>query len=529
MGVGYLSGLRRGNFVARNEIMARMNTNPIDPSPTNTTPDYAARIKAERQKRAWTQEHLAEVSGLSARTIQRLECGEAPSPETLRMLAAAFGISTEEMGASAVRTVFKAEDKNHAARKWVLTCLAFILLDIGLACWFGRFSFIPKRYPPIDNIPAIIAVVFALFCLNFPWIITGYALKNGKLLVHHLGWAKKYDLAHITGISICPQASLGSGPVTVYFHFSDVFHSKQMGYFRNYVTDIDKAVLVEFGKKKIVVTPDDPNAFIAAVRENAKTICADREIPAPACIADFSTSNGDYSDKIHEERAKRSWTQEQLADKASLSIRTVQRLERGTPPSAETLRLLAVAFGITVAEMEAKLLRKHFKATWPEKGKKLRSAVIQVNLWILCVCPAVYVMITLDQQAVHFLWLVSGLSLINAYNQVSGFSVKDGKLIVNQFGSVALKYDLAKLTSIEINPNAMMGAIPLSFPLVILSPWCRSALLGTFRAFLTDEAHCVVMEFGDKKIVVTPDEPQAFVEAVREELRNACAENHNCQ
>jgi len=40
-----------------------------------------------------------------------------------------------------------------------------------------------------------------------------------------------------------------------------------------------------------------------------------------------------------------------------------------------------------------------------------------------------------------------------------------------------------------------------------------------FRAFVTDRANCVVMEFGKKTIVISPDNPQAFVEAVREELR----------
>ena len=35
----------------------------------------ASKIRAGRERRAWSQEQLAEVSGLSLRTIQRVETG----------------------------------------------------------------------------------------------------------------------------------------------------------------------------------------------------------------------------------------------------------------------------------------------------------------------------------------------------------------------------------------------------------------------------------------------------------------------
>jgi transcriptional regulator with XRE-family HTH domain len=48
------------------------------------------RVRAERQQRAWSQEHLANASGLSLRTIQRVEASGVASNETLRSLAAVF-------------------------------------------------------------------------------------------------------------------------------------------------------------------------------------------------------------------------------------------------------------------------------------------------------------------------------------------------------------------------------------------------------------------------------------------------------
>lgn len=49
-------------------------------------------IKALREDRAWSQEHLATVAGLSARTVQRLEADGNASLESKMAIAAAFGV-----------------------------------------------------------------------------------------------------------------------------------------------------------------------------------------------------------------------------------------------------------------------------------------------------------------------------------------------------------------------------------------------------------------------------------------------------
>lgn len=52
-------------------------------------------------------------------------------------------------------------------------------------------------------------------------------------------------------------------------------------------------------------------------------------------------------------RLQRAWSQEQLAELASLSVRTVQRIENGEQPSLETLSALAAVFGVSVSELTA--------------------------------------------------------------------------------------------------------------------------------------------------------------------------------
>ena len=57
----------------------------------------SARLKQLRQQRAWSQEHLAALTGLSVRTIQRLETNGAAAHESRLALAAAFGLDPADL------------------------------------------------------------------------------------------------------------------------------------------------------------------------------------------------------------------------------------------------------------------------------------------------------------------------------------------------------------------------------------------------------------------------------------------------
>jgi transcriptional regulator with XRE-family HTH domain len=54
-------------------------------------------IRAEREKRAWSQEQLAAVAGLGLRTIQRVESTGIASNETAKGLAAVFELSLDDL------------------------------------------------------------------------------------------------------------------------------------------------------------------------------------------------------------------------------------------------------------------------------------------------------------------------------------------------------------------------------------------------------------------------------------------------
>jgi len=50
------------------------------------------RVKSERERRAWSQEHLAAAAGLSLRTVQRVETAGSASNETARALASVLEV-----------------------------------------------------------------------------------------------------------------------------------------------------------------------------------------------------------------------------------------------------------------------------------------------------------------------------------------------------------------------------------------------------------------------------------------------------
>ena len=60
-----------------------------------------ATVRRLREQRAWSQEQLAELAGLSVRTVQRVETGNGASLETRMALAAAFGVDAAALCATA--------------------------------------------------------------------------------------------------------------------------------------------------------------------------------------------------------------------------------------------------------------------------------------------------------------------------------------------------------------------------------------------------------------------------------------------
>lgn len=107
-------------------------------------------VKKLRDKSDWTQEQLAEYSGLNVRTIQRVESGQKASIETLKCLASVFEVNisilTEEI------TVIDKESEQWKKLPWWFKANMFgvnsrrhvLIVEFTLLSFaFGSWLFIP--------------------------------------------------------------------------------------------------------------------------------------------------------------------------------------------------------------------------------------------------------------------------------------------------------------------------------------------------------------------------------------------------
>src|SRR5437879_2801747 len=102
---------------------------------------YGQKIKQYREARGWTQEHLAAVSGVEARTIQRVERNQTKSPETLQAIAAAFNLDLD-----ALRTTWRMAESRLTHAQLVTTYADFIAAE-EQNCWhaFSRCMVVPLK------------------------------------------------------------------------------------------------------------------------------------------------------------------------------------------------------------------------------------------------------------------------------------------------------------------------------------------------------------------------------------------------
>ena len=85
-------------------------------------------------------------------------------------------------------------------------------------------------------------------------------------------------------------------------------------------------------------------------------------------------------EKVRRCREERCWSQDHLAEAAGVSLRTVQRVERGDSVSKDTLMALAAAFDIDGAALAVDPARE--AATAAAKRDEKKNAALRLSFWI---------------------------------------------------------------------------------------------------------------------------------------------------
>lgn len=136
-------------------------------------------VKRLRQKNNWSQEQLATMSGLSIRTIQRVESGQSASLETLKSLASVFETDVSKL-TEEITVIDKKSEKWKEQPWWVranfwgvrsrkaLLALEIIPLIIGIVLFFFH-----------ENITQITFSATCFLCAYIASTIIRYADNKG--------------------------------------------------------------------------------------------------------------------------------------------------------------------------------------------------------------------------------------------------------------------------------------------------------------------------------------------------------------
>jgi transcriptional regulator with XRE-family HTH domain len=134
---------------------------------------------------------------------------------------------------------------------------------------------------------------------------------------------------------------------------------------------------------------------------------------------------------IRKLRLQRGWTQEQLAELSGLSIRTIQRIERGRPAGLETLRSLAAVFDVeftqlqTEADMANSDMRDQDEQTAIEYVRDLKTFYANLMTYVVVISGLFILNYMTSPDYIWAWWPAIGWGLGMAIQGIHAFEIFD--------------------------------------------------------------------------------------------------------
>ena len=102
------------------------------------------------------------------------------------------------------------------------------------------------------------------------FMICGFVLTADSLVVLRPGWQTRLSLQQFIGAEVDPTAMKGS--IRLFgngglFCFSGLFKNRKLGKYRAFATDFKHSVVLRFSQRTVVVTPGNPAAFAARIKD----------------------------------------------------------------------------------------------------------------------------------------------------------------------------------------------------------------------------------------------------------------------
>jgi Bacterial PH domain len=115
----------------------------------------------------------------------------------------------------------------------------------------------------------LLMLPIAVLAGALPFVVRGYVLLDDALVVERLGWRTRLPLAGLESVGGDVEAMrgsirlLGNGGL---FSFTGEFWNRRLGRYRALATDPERAVVLRYPNRTIVITPHDPQHFIMRAR-----------------------------------------------------------------------------------------------------------------------------------------------------------------------------------------------------------------------------------------------------------------------
>lgn len=112
-------------------------------------------------------------------------------------------------------------------------------------------------------LPALVLVPCGLLTVR------GYALEGNSLLIHRLCWSTRLGLRGVESVAFDAQAMRGSIRLCGnggLFAFIGWYRNRTLGVYRAFVTDFKRLVVLRFARRVVVVSPDEPERFVAELQ-----------------------------------------------------------------------------------------------------------------------------------------------------------------------------------------------------------------------------------------------------------------------
>ncbi len=145
-----------------------------------------------------------------------------------------------------------------------LIVVSSLFVAITVAFFLAATSMRPYITPSFVALCAQWAFSLIVMCC-LPFMVRCYKITEDAILIRRLFWTTRLDRAGLKSAAVIPKAmnkslrTCGNGGG---FSFTGWYWNKPLGFYRAFVTDQDRTVVLRFEKKTVVVSPGEPEEFV---------------------------------------------------------------------------------------------------------------------------------------------------------------------------------------------------------------------------------------------------------------------------